>query len=143
MPAEDKIHRSVKNALIKADWTVTAEPFVLEIEGEHLYADIGAERIVAEERILAIVVEVKSFRQRSLMYALEEAWGQYSLYQKVLRETHPDYKIYLALPQAAYDQLQERATFRLLMRLENLSLIVVNTDKEEIAAWIEGTIIVP
>ena len=79
MPAEDIIHRPVKNALMKDGWHITAEPFRLEIGNDLLYADMGAERVMEEGVVQAIVVEVKSFRHRSLMYALEEAWGQYSL----------------------------------------------------------------
>ena len=138
MPAEDIIHRPVKNALVKEGWQITAEPFNLVIEGQYLYADIGAERVTEDGVVQAIVVEVKGFRQRSLMNALEEAWGQYSLYQQALHETHPDYKIYLALSQKAYDDLQRRPMFRLLMRSKALSLIVVNIEKEEVAAWIES-----
>ena len=137
MPAEDIVHVPVRNALIKDGWRITAEPFTLILENQYLFADIGAERVTKAGVVQAIVVEVKGFRQRSLMRALEEAWGQYSLYQKILRETHPDYKIYLALPQAQYQRLQNNPAFRLLLRTESLALIVVNIENEEVFTWIE------
>lgn len=137
MPAEDKVHGSVRNALIKDGWRITSEPFVMELEGDFLYADIGAERTTGERPVQAIVVEVKSFGHRSIIYALEEALGQYQLYRRVLSVTNPEAKLYLALPLAAYDKLQQRSSFRLLMRMGDLALIVVNTETEEIASWIE------
>ena len=137
MPAEDKVHAPIRNALVKDGWSILAEPFVMELEGDFLYADIGAERTIGEQSIRAIVVEVKSFGHRSIIYALEEALGQYQLYQRVLSVTNPEAKLYLALPLAAFDRLQKRSSFRLLMRLGDLSLIVVNMETEEIASWIQ------
>ena len=137
MPAEDKVHQPVRNALIKEGWTITAEPYLIDVEGEFLYADIGAERILEDKKVQAIIVEVKSFRERSLIHALEEAWGQYQIYRRILSVLKPDYKVYLALPQVAYERLQKRRTFNILMQFKEVSLIVVNIDEEKIVLWIE------
>ncbi len=137
MPAQDKIHVIIKNALIKDGWRITAKPFRMELEGEYVYADIGAERTNDDQIVQAIVVEVKSFGQRSIIHALEEAFGQYQLYRRVLEVISPDIKVYLALSQGAYKRLQNRSFFRLLMRADKLSLIVVNQEAEEIVSWIE------
>lgn len=137
MPAEDKVHGPIRTALVKAGWRITSEPFVMELEGDFLYADIGAERVEGARSVSAIVVEVKSFGHRSIIYALKEALGQYRLYQRVLSVTNPEAKLYLALPLAAYEKLQQRSSFRLLMRLGDLTLIVVDMETEEITSWIE------
>ena len=137
MPAEDKIHPQVKNALIKDGWTITNEPYTIELEGEYLYADIGATRTIEQINIEMIVVEVKGFGQRSLMYALEEAFGQYQLYRKLLEVLQPEVKVYLAIPQSAYERLEKRAPFRFLMQRKEMSLIIVDTNKEEVVEWIE------
>ena len=50
MPAEDRIHDNVKNALVKAGWAILADPFVLSLGREKLYADLAAERPLAAER---------------------------------------------------------------------------------------------
>jgi len=84
-----------------------------------------------------IIVEIKSFGERSLIHALEEALGQYRIYRKILAKQQPDYKVYLALSQKAYERLQRRPTFRFLMEEKEFILITVDTDKEEIVAWIE------
>jgi len=44
MPAKDKIHNAVKNALIKEGWTITADPYTIQYEGLILFADMSAER---------------------------------------------------------------------------------------------------
>ena len=84
-----------------------------------------------------IVVKVKTFGERSLIHALEEALGQYRIYRQYLAETLPGCKVYLALSAQAYDLLEKRPTFRFLMRRKEFALIVVKIDTEEIEQWIE------
>lgn len=67
----------------------------MELEGDYLFADIGAERTIGEQSVQATVVEVKSFAQRFITHALEEALGQYQLYRRVLSVINPNVKIYL------------------------------------------------
>ena len=50
MPARDLYHDAVKNALVKDGWTITHDPFIVEIEGDRLYIDLGAERVIAAEK---------------------------------------------------------------------------------------------
>src|SRR5579871_3102116 len=88
MPADDIIHDSVKTALIKDGWTITADPYTLDYEGEKLYADLAAERPIAAEREgVKIVVEIKSFLGSSLIKDLEAAVGQYEIYRDILQAT--------------------------------------------------------
>ena len=62
MPARDKYHDEVKNALLKDGWTVTHDPYIIDYEDVTVYADLGAERLIAAERgSQKIVVEIKSF----------------------------------------------------------------------------------
>jgi hypothetical protein len=136
MPASDKIHEPVRNALIKDGWTITDDPYRINIEGEFLYADLRAQKEFADQTLHVIVVEIKSFGERSLIYALEEALGQYRIYRKILARQQPDYRVYLALPQSAYERLLKRPTFRFLMDEQEFLLVVVDTDKEEVVSWI-------
>ncbi len=74
----DKIHDAVKRALIKDGWTITADPFRIEFEEYRLYADLAAERPIAAVRANEkIVVEIKSFLNRSSVSDFENALGQY------------------------------------------------------------------
>ncbi|GAK52403.1 FdxN element excision controlling factor protein [Candidatus Moduliflexus flocculans] len=80
MPAKDKYHQHIKNALIKDGWTITHDPYMIDYEEITVYADLGAERLIAAERgVEKIVVEIKSFLKRSLVQDLKEALGQYEL----------------------------------------------------------------
>ena len=51
MSAKDKIHDAVKNALIKAGWTITDDPLSLTFaEDATVFVDLGAERLIAAEQ---------------------------------------------------------------------------------------------
>lgn len=49
MPRRDIYHDTVKRALQKAGWTITHDPFPLQIGNKRLSADLGAERIIGAE----------------------------------------------------------------------------------------------
>src|SRR5919198_955861 len=102
MPAEDTIHDAVKSALQKDGWTITDDPYTITFEGEHLYADLAAERPLAAERNgEKIVVEIKSFLGISLIKDLEAAVGQYQIYNSILEVTAPERLLYMALSEEA------------------------------------------
>lgn len=85
MPAKDIYHNQVKNALIKDRWTMTDDPLILSIGKKDLFVDLGAEKLIAAEKDnQKIVVEIKSFIGNSQVNDLENALGQYILYQEVL-----------------------------------------------------------
>ena len=46
MPAKDIYHDTVKRALEKDGWTITHDPFPLQIGKKRLSADLGAERLL-------------------------------------------------------------------------------------------------
>lgn len=82
MPAKDIYHEIVKQALIKNDWTITDDPLRLTIGGRSLYVDLGAEKLIAAQKgNQKIAVEIKSFLSLSPIKDLENALGQYILYQ--------------------------------------------------------------
>lgn len=49
-PAVDTYHQAVIAALQKDGWTITHDPMTLTFEGEDLFVDLGAERLLAAER---------------------------------------------------------------------------------------------
>jgi hypothetical protein len=51
MPRYDLYHEPVKHALIKDGWTITDDPFIIEYKGLRLYADLGAEKPIAAEKL--------------------------------------------------------------------------------------------
>ena len=87
MPAKDIYHQAVKNAMLKDGWTITHDPFRIRLaRGKNLFVDLGAERLIAAERgIEKIAIEIKSFRRASDIKDLEEAIGQFVLYNQLLK----------------------------------------------------------
>ncbi len=88
MPQRDETHHLVKEALIKDGWQITDDPYVISY-GEHfLFVDLGASSspamgqfIGAQRQDQKIAVEIKEFRGKSAINNLEQAIGQYVLYQ--------------------------------------------------------------
>ena len=98
MPAKDIYHEVVKNALIKDGWTITDDPLKLTIGSRSLYVDLGAEKLIAAQKdSQRIAVEIKSFISPSPINDLENALGQYILYQNILKSTDTERILYLAI----------------------------------------------
>lgn len=137
MPAKDIYHNEVKNALIKDGWTITADPYLIKYEDAELYADLAAEKPIAAERQgQKIVVEIKSFVGKSLMYDFHNALGQYIVYRNLIQLTEPKYTLYLAIDDVVYEEFFQRKSVQAVINQNHLLLIVVDTEKEEIKQWI-------
>jgi hypothetical protein len=138
MPAKDIYHNEVKNALLKDGWTITADPYFIKYEDAELYADLAAEKPIAAQRQgQKIVVEIKSFVGRSLMYDFHGALGQYMVYRNLIQLTEPEYKLYLAIDDLVYKNFFQRKSIQLITKGNKLLLIVVEMEKEEILQWID------
>ena len=137
MSAKDIIHEAVKNALIKDGWTITHDPFTLKIGDDNLFADLAAEKwIVAERREKKIVVEIKSFLGPSLFEDLKVAIGQYIIYQTLLPEVRPEYKLYLAVNDVTYINDFQRQSVALILKKNKVALLVVDVESEDVMEWI-------
>jgi hypothetical protein len=91
MPARDRYHDNVENALIKDGWTIIDDPLHVRWGKKDMYVDLGAERLLAAEKDQRkIAVEVKSFLGHSEMADLEQAIGQYTVYHEVLSRAEPE-----------------------------------------------------
>jgi predicted RNA binding protein YcfA (HicA-like mRNA interferase family) len=136
MPARDFLHNIVKNALIKDGWTITHDPFTIVFGTRRVYADLGAERLIAAQRNKdKIVVEIKSFVGVSIVAELERAVGQYAIYRSWLLRTDPDRTIYLALDDEAYQALFQDISGEVLLVDQDIKIIVVDATKEEVLEW--------
>jgi len=137
MPARDIYHFNVKNALIKDGWTVTHDPLTLRWGTTDVFVDLGAEQLLAaEKQERKIAVEVKSFIGASVTNDLENALGQYILYQDVLLRTEPDRYLYLAVHEEAFFKAFDDALGKLLLENKRIQLIVFDPDTEAILRWI-------
>ncbi|WP_353121296.1 XisH family protein [Planktothrix agardhii] len=138
MPAKDIYHEAVKKALIKDGWTITADPYPLEYEDVELYPDLAVEKVISEEqKQRKIIIEIKSFISSSLMKDFELALGQYILYRDLIQLAQDEYQeIYLAIKDEVYDTFFQRKSIKAVVKLNQVALLVINTDKEEIVQWI-------
>lgn len=137
MPARDIYHDIVKRALIRDGWAITADPYIIKYEDAELYADLAAEQIIAAElRGKRIVVEVKSFLGKSPMTDFHNALGQYIVYRNLLQLTEPDYQLFLAIDDITYSNLFQRPSIQVIVRQNNVNLLVVDVSQEQIKEWI-------
>ena len=137
MPARDIYHDTVKHALVKDGWTITHDPFPLRYGLRRLYADLGAEKLVAAAKpSRTIVVEIKSFSGPSEVADLQEALGAYGMYRHILAELYPAWKLYLAVPQDAYYSIFTEPLGQLLIGHEQVRLLVFDQSTEVIKQWI-------
>jgi len=133
----DIYHYPVRVALEKDGWTITHDPFRLEIGDRRLEADLGAERLIqAEKAVRKIVVEIKSFVGRSEMKDLEQALGQYTLYHQIMTENHIERQLYLAVPHRTFQSIFTIQLGQILLKNQLLQLIVFDESREEILLWI-------
>ena len=137
VPAKDIYHDTVKRALQKDGWTITHDPFPLQIGKKRLSADLGAERLISAERGLQrIVVEVKSFVGQSDVKDLEQALGQYVLYRQILDEMGIERNLYLAISQPTFNSVFTIELGQVLLKNRVVKLVVFDDDSEAIVQWI-------
>lgn len=137
MPAKDIFHDTVKHALQKDGWTITHDPFPLQIGKKRLAADLGAERLIsAEKGLQRIVVEVKSFVGQSDVKDLAQALGQYVLYCQILREMKIERNLYLAISYPTFNSVFTIELGQVLIKNQIVKLIVFDAESEAIVQWI-------
>jgi hypothetical protein len=138
MPKRDFLHETVKNALIKDAWTITADPFRISFGIRKVFVDLGAEKslLAAENGDKKIAVEIKSFIGMSKMNDLENAIGQYIVYRTYLHEIDPERTLYLAIDSETYAEIFYDVSGQILLDVNQIRLIVVEPDREEITQWI-------
>ncbi|MEG4305730.1 XisH family protein [Microcoleus sp. D3_18a_C4] len=138
MPAKDIYHNTVRTALEKDGWTITNDRLTLEIGDRSLFIDLGAEKILAAEKQgRKIAVEVKSFLSASPVHDLEEALGQYIVYEDILELSEPERNIYVAVREEVYLDIFSEPLGQLLLQKKRLKLIVFDSSKEIIVRWID------
>ncbi|MGH9855851.1 MAG: element excision factor XisH family protein [Blastocatellia bacterium] len=135
--ARDRIHNTVKNALVKDGWQITADPYEISFEGVTVYADLAADHpIAAEKNGRKIAVEIKSFIGKSQIHDFERALGQYTLYERLMRRTDSGRKLYLAVSDVIHEDFFSLGGVRAVIEDPPIPLLVVNIESEEVVQWI-------
>ena len=138
MSRRDLFHEAVKHALEKDGWTVTHDPFTIQIsEAVKLKIDLGAENAIAAQRDQEkIAVEIKSFISDSDISEFHAALGQYLNYLQALEEKEPDRALYLAVPVDSYRDFFQMPFIQKSLQRYAVNMIVYNPSKEELEQWI-------
>jgi XisH protein len=138
MPAKDFYHDTVVQALINDGWEITDDPLLLSYGGRELYIDLGGEKttIAAQKDNLKIAVEIKSFLKSSPVRDLEEAAGQYGVYQSILTDIASERILYLAVPKRSYESIFTEKLGQLILKSLKIKLLVFDDEKRSIIQWI-------
>jgi XisH protein len=137
MPARDRFHDCVRNALIKDGWVITHDPLRLSWGGKDLYVDLGAEHLVAAEKSgRSIAVEIKSFLGKSEIDDLERALGQFGLYRSVLTMNHPGWTLFLAVSADVLRDVFDEPIGRLVIQDHSVKILGFDPVDEVITRWI-------
>ncbi|YAF99063.1 MAG: XisH family protein (plasmid) [Nodularia sp. CChRGM 3473] len=138
MAAKDIFHAAVRQALIKEQWMITADPLVIKINKVKLEIDLAAEKIFAAQKAgRKIAVEVKSFVSSSVISDFHLALGQFLNYRLALQMKQPDRIIYLAVPLDTFNSFFQEIFVQEAIKIYQLKLIIYEPNKEEIVEWRE------
>ncbi|HAX88286.1 MAG TPA: fatty-acid oxidation protein subunit alpha [Cyanobacteria bacterium UBA11370] len=138
MAAKDLFHDAVKQALLKEEWVITADPLKIKIDGVKFEIDLAAEKVFAAEKAgQKIAVEVKSFVNNSVIYDFHAALGQFLNYRLALQMCEPDRILYLAVPLDTFNSFFQERFVQEAVKLYQLKLVVYDPRKEVIIEWKE------
>jgi hypothetical protein len=137
MARNDIYYSTVKKALDKDDWKITHDPFRLRIGKKRLAMDLGAERLISVEKgTRKIIIEIKSFLGRSDVKDLQQALGQYVMYNQVLRQQNIGRDLYLAVPHRTYQTIFQSELGLILLQNQLIRLLVFDEFQEVIVEWV-------
>lgn len=138
MARKDAYHDHVRTALENDGWVITADPLNLTTGEVELFADLGAERVIAAERgNEKIAVEIKSFISQSPVSEFQKALGQYDNYLLSLEDLEPDRQIWLAIPLEVWNDFFQRPFVQKVIRVRAVRCIVFEPDTQIIIKWIK------
>ena len=136
MPRKGTHHEAVVAALIHDGWTITDDPYTLSYQGNNVFVDLGAEKTLAATREgRRIAVEIKSFLHASEIHDLKLAIGSYVLYRELMEAVEPERELYLAIPQHTWDGLFSHPVGQLILKTQNLKVIVFTPQNQRITQW--------
>lgn len=138
MSRRDLYHDAVCHALIKDGWTITHDPLPLGDQELLVFADLGAEKLLAAQRGLQkIAVEVKVLGGVSTITELQKAIGQYGLYRYLLERDEPERRLYLAVPQEIYSEYFSKEVIQGWLIREQIQVLTFDPELE-VLQWLKA-----
>ena len=137
MPERDSVHDSIRQALINDGWNITHDPLVIHIGPKWVFVDLGVSSVISANRDeQKIAVEIKSFVGKSDMHNLEQAVGQFVIYEQILKQKEPERIVYLAVTTEVYTNVFKNELGQLLINNKIVRLLVFKLNDEVITQWI-------
>lgn len=137
MPARDTFHELVRTALQNEGWTITHDPYHIDLGFVDFYIDLGAERLLAAIKDgKKIAVEIKTFLAASTISEFHTAIGQFINYRIALEDDDPERLLYLAVPLDVYKRFFKYSFIQTVIQRNKIPLLVYDTEKKEITQWI-------
>ncbi len=137
MAAKDLFHQAVRKGLMKEQWTITDDPFIIQLGGIDMQIDLGAEKLLTAEKAgERIAVEIKSFLGPSLISDFHVALGQFLNYRLALELQQPERILYLAIPKETYHTFFYLPFVQLAVQRYQLRILIYDAVREEIVQWI-------
>lgn len=135
--ARDIFHDLVRAGLESEGWTITDDPFRIELDKTNFQIDLAAEKIIgAEKDNKKIAVEIKSFLNPSAITDFYNALGQFLSYRLALKTLEPDRTLYLAVPLDIYQEFFVTTFVKLAINEYYLKLVVYNSKEGGLSQWI-------
>jgi hypothetical protein len=137
MSAKDTFHAQVRAALESEGWSITHDPYHIDLGFVDFYIDLGAEQLIAATKEgQKIAVEIKSFLGASTIKEFHAAIGQFINYRIALEEIEPERQLCLAVPQDVYNRFFKNAFIQTVIQRNQIPLLIFDPLKQEIIRWI-------
>ncbi|MDJ0577956.1 MAG: element excision factor XisH family protein [Xenococcaceae cyanobacterium MO_234.B1] len=135
--AKDVFHDVVRDGLESEGWTITDDPYRIELDKVNFQVDLAAEKIIAAQKNnQKIAVEIKSFLNPSAVTDFYGALGQFLSYRLVLKTIEPQRILFLAIPLDAYEEFFQSTFAQLAINEYQLKLIIYDSEKGGLTQWI-------
>ncbi|MGD1700214.1 element excision factor XisH family protein [Dapis sp. BLCC M229] len=137
MLAKDIFHQLVKTALENEGWTISHDPYRIDLGFVDFYIDLGAEKLIAATKDgEKIAVEIKTFLAASTIYEFHIAVGQFINYRIALEEQESERRLYLAVPLDIYKRFFKYPFIQTVISRNQIPLIIYDVENEVINQWI-------
>ncbi|NEQ09600.1 MAG: fatty-acid oxidation protein subunit alpha [Moorea sp. SIO4E2] len=136
MAAKDLFHDAVKQALLKDDWIITADPLKIKIEGVKLEIDLAADKVIAAQKSeRKIAVEIKSFLNTYAITDFHAALGQFLNYRLALQMSESDRILYLGVTVDTFESFFQEKFSQEAVKVYQVKLLIYNPVEEIITEW--------
>jgi XisH protein len=136
MAAKDLFHDAVRQALLKEDWIITADPLKIKIEGVKLEIDLAADKVLAAQKAgQKIAVEIKSFLNASAITDFHAALGQFLNYRLALQMSESDRILYLAVPIDTFESFFQEKFTQQAVNVYQVKLIIYDPVNDIVVEW--------